>query len=58
MSFQFRLKKVMRRRNMRVADLARHFKVPYMTMREWVLNGRQPQHPKAAKLLSTLEKSA
>jgi len=45
MTFQKRLKKQMRRREMRVADLARWFKVPYMTMREWVLNGREPAGP-------------
>ena len=42
MTFQKRLKKQMRKREMRVADLARWFKVPYTTMREWVLHGRLP----------------
>ncbi len=42
MSFQKRLKTVMRRRNMRVADVARWFGRPYTTVREWVLNGRVP----------------
>ncbi len=42
MTFQKRLKAAMRRRNMRVADIARHFNRPYTTVREWVLNGRIP----------------
>ena len=32
----------MRRRNMRVADLARRLETPYTTVREWVLHGREP----------------
>jgi hypothetical protein len=43
MTLQKRLKQIMRRRNMRVADLARHFGRPYMTVREWALNGREPE---------------
>ncbi len=42
MTFQKRLKTAMRRRNMRVADVARWFDRPYTTVREWVLNGRTP----------------
>ena len=42
MTLQKRLKAVMRRRNMRVADLARHFGRSYTTVREWVLHGRDP----------------
>ncbi len=42
MTFQKRLKAAMRRRNMRVADVARWFGRPYTTVREWVLNGRIP----------------
>ncbi len=42
MTFQKRLKAAMRRRNMRVADVARRFDRPYTTVREWVLNGRIP----------------
>ena len=42
MNFQKRLKRQMWRREMRVADLARWFKVPYTTVREWVLHGRVP----------------
>lgn len=42
MTLQKRLKKIMRRREMRVADLARALEVPYTTVREWVLNGRVP----------------
>lgn len=41
-TFQKRLQKVMRRRNMRVADVARWFDRPYTTVREWVLYGRIP----------------
>ncbi len=42
MTFQKRLKAAMRRRNMRVADIARWFDRPYTTVREWTLNGRIP----------------
>ena len=42
MTLQKRLKACMRRRNMRVADLARHLERPYTTVREWVLHGREP----------------
>ncbi len=42
MTFQKRLKAAMKRRNMRVADVARWFDRPYTTVREWVLNGRIP----------------
>ena len=42
MTFQKRLKVAMRRRNMRVSDVARRFDRPYTTVREWVLNGRIP----------------
>lgn len=42
MSFQGNLKKAMRQRQMRVADLARHLDRPYTTVREWVLHGREP----------------
>ena len=42
MTFQKRLQRIMRRRNMRVADLARELKTPYTTVREWVLHGRKP----------------
>jgi hypothetical protein len=41
MTFQKRLQRVMRKRGMRVADLARWFDEPYTTVREWVLNGRE-----------------
>lgn len=43
MTFQKRLQRVMKRRGMRVADLAREFKRPYTTVREWVLHGREPE---------------
>ena len=42
MTLQKRLKRCMRRREMRVADLARELGRPYTTVREWVLNGREP----------------
>lgn len=42
MTLQKRLKRIMRRRDMRVADLARALESPYTTVREWVLNGREP----------------
>ena len=42
MNFQKRLKRVMKRREWRVADLARALGVPYTTVREWVLPGREP----------------
>ena len=42
MAFQKRLKRIMRRRGWRVADLARALGKPYTTVREWVLYGRDP----------------
>jgi predicted transcriptional regulator len=57
MTFQKRLQRVMRRRNMRVADLARWFDEPYTTVREWVLNGRDPQQVGVVKRLEVLERS-
>ena len=42
MTLQKRLKRIMRRHNMRVADLARRLETPYTTVREWVLHGREP----------------
>lgn len=42
MTLQKRLKRVMKRRGWRVADLARELGVPYTTVREWVLKGRVP----------------
>ncbi len=56
MTFQKRLQRVMRRRNMRVADLARAFGRPYMTVREWVLNGRNPDDSQIERQLTKLEK--
>lgn len=41
-SFQKRLKVVMRRKEWRVADLARALDRPYTTVREWVLAGSIP----------------
>lgn len=54
--FQVRLKRVMKRRGLRVADLARIFDCPYTTVREWVLNGRDPQDGQVVKRLTALEK--
>jgi len=42
MTFQKRLKRIMKRRGWRVADLARALEVPYTTAREWVVHGRIP----------------
>ena len=56
MTLQKRLKAVMRRRNMRVADLARHFGRSYTTVREWVLYGRDPGDPTVEKGLKALER--
>ena len=57
MTLQKRLKKIMRRREMRVADLARHLEVPYTTVREWVLNGRVPgEFASIDKQLAVLER--
>ena len=50
MTLQKRLERVMKKRGWRVADLARHFGVPYTTVREWVLNGREPAGPAADRL--------
>ena len=56
MTLQKRLKAVMRRRNMRVADLARHLGRPYTTVREWVLYGRDPCDSALEKYLKLLER--
>jgi len=57
MSFQSRLKRIMRRRNMRVADLARRLDKPYTTVREWVLYGREPGNDKRVeKRVAALER--
>jgi len=62
MTFQKRLKAAMRRRNMRVADVARCFDRPYTTVREWVLNGRIPDGTERdrrtiERILEALEKA-
>jgi len=41
-TLQKRLKKIMRKNEWRVADLARALGRPYTTVREWVLFGREP----------------
>jgi hypothetical protein len=56
MTLQKRLKRIMRRREWRVADLARQLGVPYTTVREWVLHGREPGNPLVEKLLARLER--
>ena len=58
MTLQKRLKAVMRKRDMRVADLARHFGRSYTTVREWVLHGRDPGDPAVEKYLKALERRA
>ena len=45
MNFQDRLKRCMKKHDMRVADVARHFDRAYTTVREWVLFGREPGGP-------------
>lgn len=56
MTLQTRLKKIMRRRNMRVADLARLLNRPYTTVREWVLHGRLPGEQDLARFERRLMK--
>lgn len=52
MTLQKRLRRVMKKRDWRVADLARALGRPYMTVREWVLNGRDPgSEPRRLKAL-------
>jgi hypothetical protein len=41
MTLQKRLKRVMKQREIRLAELARRLDQPYTTVREWVLFGRQ-----------------
>ncbi len=56
MTFQNRLKRIMRRREWRVADLARALGRPYTTVREWVVWGRIPSVDRAmADALEQLE---
>ena len=56
MTFQKRLQRAMRRRNMRVADVARWFDRPYTTVREWVLHGRVPYGDGSAADWKRIEK--
>ena len=56
MTLQKRLKRIMRQREMRVADLARALEAPYTTVREWVLNGRDPADKKIKRRLAILER--
>ena len=58
MTLQKRLKRVMKRREWRVADLARALGVPYTTVREWVLHGRDPGDMTVEKSLRILERRA
>lgn len=53
MTLQKRLKKQMRRREMRVADLARALNRPYTTVREWVLHGRIPSGARENRYIDT-----
>ena len=60
MTFQKRLQRIIRRRNMRVADLARELETPYTTVREWVLHGRKPMQEEPRwmdRKLKSLEKA-
>lgn len=59
MTLQKRLKRIMRRDGLRVADLARRLDEPYTTVREWVLFGRKPTDLAAiGKRLVTLERGS
>ncbi len=56
MTFQKRLKRIMKRRGWRVADLARELGEPYTTVREWVLKGRIPAGEASLRpILTSLE---
>lgn len=56
MILQKRLERIMRKRGWRVADLARALDVPYTTVREWALHGRDPGDPAIERKLARLEK--
>jgi hypothetical protein len=56
MTLQKRLRRLMRRLDWRVADLAREFERPYTTVREWVLFGRDPGDIEVEKQLKALER--
>jgi predicted transcriptional regulator len=59
MTFQKRLKRVMKQREIRVAELARRLGQPYTTVREWVLFGRQPaEFGSIEKQLAALERKS
>jgi hypothetical protein len=58
MTLQKRLKRIMKQREIRVAELARLLKQPYTTVREWVLFGRQPsEFGSIKKQLMALERN-
>lgn len=57
MTLQKRLKRVMRQRGWRVADLARSLDRSYTTVREWVLFGRDPDDRAVERRLAKLEQS-
>ena len=60
MTFQQRLKRVMKKRGWRVTDLARAIGAPYTTVREWVLKGRTPAidvRDPLTRVLERIEKS-
>ena len=54
MTFQGKLKRAMRRGDMRVADLARMLGRPYTTVREWVEHGRVPQEREMERVLKKI----
>lgn len=57
MTLQKRLKRVMKQRDWRVADLARALGRSYTTVREWVLFGRDPDDLAIERKLAQIERS-
>lgn len=57
MTLQKRLRRVMKKRGWRLADLARSLGRPYTTVREWVLHGRDPGNAGIERKLTALERS-
>ncbi|HXP66901.1 MAG TPA: hypothetical protein VN815_15605 [Steroidobacteraceae bacterium] len=57
MTLQKRLKRIMKQREIRLAELARQLNEPYTTVREWVLFGRLPvDSATIGKRLAAMEK--
>jgi len=56
MTLEKRLKRIMRQRDWRLADLARALQVPYTTVREWVLYGRTPSEAGVERRVAGLER--